>query len=98
MTSISLNNILFSSDGGATVEERIQGIDNSYVQEIVINPNNPDVVYAGTTTNVDYSRYGIWTPGTGFWRSIDGGNSWEKLSEKYLELYQKLIDAGSAKT
>jgi len=24
--------------------------------------------------------------------------SWEKLSEKYLELYQKLIDAGSAKT
>jgi photosystem II stability/assembly factor-like uncharacterized protein len=63
--------IFRSGDGGeswAQLEGTVTGVPEGafrYVNEILISPNDPLRVYAGTQTGV--------------WRSLDGGNTWEVI-------------------
>ena len=63
-----------SSDGGETWTELTEGLpeDNMGKIGLAISPLNPDVIYA---TIELANRTG------GFWRSADGGASWEKRNE-----------------
>ena len=63
-----------STDGGETWRELSTGLpeENRGKTGIAISPQNPDVLYA--TIEVA-NREG------GFWRSADGGESWEKKNE-----------------
>ena len=63
-----------STDGGETWRELSTGLpeENRGKTGIAISPQNPDVIYA--TIEVA-NRKG------GFWRSADGGESWEKKNE-----------------
>lgn len=54
-------------DGGDTWVSSANGIDNPLVFSLAIDPNNPEVVYAGTA-------------GTGAFKSIDGGATWNPLN------------------
>nr|WHW29641.1 putative glycosyl hydrolase [uncultured bacterium] len=63
-----------SEDGGETWRELTEGLpeENRGKTGLAISPQNPDVVYA---TIELANRTG------GFWRSADGGESWEKRNE-----------------
>ncbi len=63
-----------SEDGGETWRELSNGLpeENRGKTGIAISPQNPDVIYA---TIELANRKG------GFWRSADGGESWEKRNE-----------------
>jgi photosystem II stability/assembly factor-like uncharacterized protein len=57
-----------------------QGVDAGAIQ-VTIDPNNPKVVFA----DMWESRHGPWEngqwsgPGSGMFKSVDGGDSWKKL-------------------
>lgn len=63
-----------STDGGETWRELTEGLpeENRGKTGLAISPQNPDVIYA---TIELANRTG------GFWRSEDGGESWEKRNE-----------------
>lgn len=59
-----------TTDNSATLEV----IQNSAIGDMTIDPNNPDVLYAGTGD----LRYGSYSFGSnGVLKSVDGGDSWE---------------------
>jgi photosystem II stability/assembly factor-like uncharacterized protein len=53
-------------DGGDTWVSSANGIDNPFVFSLAIDPNNSSVLYAGTA-------------GTGAFKSVDGGATWNPL-------------------
>jgi photosystem II stability/assembly factor-like uncharacterized protein len=55
-----------TTDGGDTWVSSANGIDNPFVFSLAIDPNNTSVLYAGTT-------------GTGAFKSVDGGGTWNPL-------------------
>lgn len=56
-----------TTDGGDTWVSSATGIDNPAVFSLAIDPNNTSVLYAGTT-------------GTGAFKSVDGGATWNPLN------------------
>jgi len=72
---------LYRTNDGGKSWERILNVDEyTGVSEVVLDPRDPDVVYA-----VAYQRHRqVWTlidggPGSGVWKSRDGGKTWKKL-------------------
>jgi photosystem II stability/assembly factor-like uncharacterized protein len=72
--------IFRSKDGGKTWEKVHYVSDKTGAIELVADPNNPRILYAGfwtaerkSWTFVDGSAEG------GVWKSLDGGDTWEKL-------------------
>ncbi|WP_282042616.1 WD40/YVTN/BNR-like repeat-containing protein [Winogradskyella flava] len=70
-----------SSDGGKTWKKTLGDDAWTGVTELVYDPTNPDRMYAATwqrhRTVAAYMGNG---PGTALYRSNDGGNTWEKLT------------------
>jgi len=70
-----------SKDGGKTWSKKLGGNEWTGVTDIVMDPNNPDLLYAAT-----WQRHRTVAalldggPGSGIHRSFDGGTTWEKLS------------------
>ncbi len=70
-----------TTDGGKTWNRVLAISDKVGVVDVVINPKNPDIVYAAT-----YDKQRIpWNfdeggPETGIYRSKDGGKTWKRLS------------------
>ncbi len=67
-------------DGGRTWDRVLFTNPDSGASDIVIDPNNPRILYAGMWQMV------IWTwgrqsggPGSGLYKSMDGGDTWKKL-------------------
>jgi photosystem II stability/assembly factor-like uncharacterized protein len=67
------NGIYKSLDAGKTWQ--LMGLENTRnIHRVIINPNNPDIVYAG----VQGSAYGE-HPERGVYKTTDGGKTWEKI-------------------
>ena len=70
-----------TTDGGKTWTKSLFVSDKVGVVDVVINPKNPDIVYAAT-----YDKQRIpWNfdeggPETAIYRSKDGGRNWQRLS------------------
>jgi len=65
--------VYVSTDGGSSW--RLVGLENTgHISQIVINPNNPDIVYVGALGHV-------WGPNQerGVFRTLDGGKTWQKV-------------------
>jgi photosystem II stability/assembly factor-like uncharacterized protein len=62
--------VLESDDGGATFTPSNQGISERKVAAVLVDRDNPEVLYAGV---VNDKKYG------GVFRSSDGGAHWEQL-------------------
>ena len=70
-----------TSDGGRTWDHVLAVDENTGATDLVIDPSNPDVLFAATyqrrRTACCFVGGG---PGSGIWRSDDGGDNWTRLS------------------
>ena len=74
-----------SSDAGDTWERVLYMNETTGASDVAIDPLNPDIVYAGM---YDYLRrpwhFRSGGPGSGLFRSTDGGDSWARLTDPAL--------------
>jgi len=69
-----------TTDGGKSWERVLNVDEYTGINEVVMDPRDPDVLYASA-----YQRFRrVWTlidggPGSGVWKSRDGGKTWKKL-------------------
>jgi photosystem II stability/assembly factor-like uncharacterized protein len=84
--------IFRSVNGGKTFEKVFYIDENTGGDDVDIDPNNPDIIYA----TLWESREGPWENGEwsgtkgGIFKSTDGGNTWKKLS---ANLPQDMVQA-----
>ena len=71
-----------TKDGGKTWEQILFIDQNTGANEIAIDPQNPDILFAALW-QVNINSWGLNSGGTsgGIYRSKDGGNTWQPLSE-----------------
>lgn len=71
-----------TSDGGKTWKQVLGDKEWIGVTDIVIDPRDPDRLYAATwQRHRNVAAYIGSGPGSGLHRSVDGGETWEKLSK-----------------
>lgn len=70
-----------SVDGGQTWKRTLYLNDSTGVSDIAVHPTNPDTVYCTTWTRVRRLTYRrAYGPDCGVWRSVDGGDTWTRLT------------------
>ena len=72
-----------SKDGGETWELVLHVSDDAGAVDVSLDPDNPRIVFATTWQ----ARRNFWSinsggPSSGLWRSRDGGDTWENISER----------------
>jgi photosystem II stability/assembly factor-like uncharacterized protein len=76
-----MRGIYRSRDGGGHWERVLYVSDRAGAIDLTMDPANPRVLYA-TTWNVRRTPYSLESggPGSGIWKSTDGGDTWAELS------------------
>lgn len=71
-----------TTDGGRTWRKVLYVDENTGANEVVFDPTNPQIVYASSYQRQRKSYGGITVgPGSGIYKSVDGGESWTKLTK-----------------
>jgi photosystem II stability/assembly factor-like uncharacterized protein len=72
-----------SSDGGNSWKRVLFANEQAGAVDLVMDPTNPRILYA-TTWRVQRTPYSLESggEGSGIWKSSDGGDSWESLSDR----------------
>jgi len=72
-----------SKDGGATWEHVLFRSPEAGVVDLALDPTNPRIIYAAFWEGVHRAHELIsGGPGSGLFRSTDGGDTWEEISRK----------------
>lgn len=71
-----------TTDGGQTWKAVLTVDEHTGVNEVVMDPRNPEILYASTLQR----RRHVYTyvgggPGSGLHKSTDGGNTWQKINK-----------------
>lgn len=74
-----------TKDGGKNWEKVLFVDEGTGAADIAINPQNPDILYAGMWS-IHINTWGLNSggPGGGIYRSMDGGDSWEPMTKNGL--------------
>jgi photosystem II stability/assembly factor-like uncharacterized protein len=71
-----------TADGGATWQRVLYVNDTTGAADLVMVPGNPRILFAGMTQLIRYPWQLVsGGPGSGIYRSTDGGLTWERLSQ-----------------
>ena len=91
--------IFRSKDGGETWEKVLYRDENTGAVAVVLDPKNPDILYADLWA----ARQAPWEvgasfngPGSGLYKSTDGGSSWNRLERGLPTIAQGLGRIGVA--
>jgi photosystem II stability/assembly factor-like uncharacterized protein len=70
-----------TTDGGRTWRKVLYVDQNTGATDVVIHPRNPSVLYAATYTR-QRTVFGFTSggPGSGIWRSTNGGDTWSRVT------------------
>ena len=72
-----------SMDGGATWKKILYINDKAGAGDLIMDPNNPRILYAATwNMKRNGWRMDSGGPDSKLWKSTDGGDTWENLSDK----------------
>jgi len=71
-----------TTDGGATWKKVLYKSDKAGAEDLILDPNNPEVVYA-SIWEVYRNPWKMWGGGgaSGLFKSADGGNTWTELTK-----------------
>ncbi len=70
-----------TTDGGKTWKKMLDISENTGVSNVVLDPRNPDVVYANSLQRRRHVNTAIGGgPESAFYKSTDGGKTWRKLT------------------
>lgn len=87
-----------SGDGGETWQKVLYVSNSASAAELAMDPTNPRILYAGFWDHVRYPwqvRSG--GPGSGLWKSTDGGDTWEPINQGLpREMGKTAIDVSPA--
>ena len=72
-----------TTDGGKTWKQVLYTDENTGAIQVTIDPQNPEIVYADMyASRLAPWENGMWQgPGSGLYKSINGGNTWTKLTK-----------------
>ncbi len=72
-----------STDGGTTWSRKLFANDQSGAVDLVLDPNNPRILYA-STWRAKRTPYSLSSGGEGsaLWKSVDSGETWVEISKK----------------
>jgi len=72
-----------TTDGGKNWDRVLFANEDAGAVDLLLDPNNPRIVYA-STWRIRRTPYSLESGGEGsaLWRSTDGGDNWENLSDK----------------
>ncbi|MFM7328337.1 MAG: WD40/YVTN/BNR-like repeat-containing protein, partial [Bacteroidota bacterium] len=78
-----MRGVFRSTDGGETWKKILYVNDKAGVADLVFDPANPRILYA-STWNMKRNGYRMDSggPDSKLWKSTDGGETWENLSDK----------------
>lgn len=78
-----MRGVFRSMDGGQTWKKVLYINDKAGAADLILDPNNPRILYA-STWNMTRNGYRMDSggPDSKLWKSTDGGDTWENLSDK----------------
>lgn len=81
-----------STDGGLTWNKTLGDSEWVGATDLVIDPRNPDIMYAATwQRHRTVAAYMGGGPGSGIYKSVDGGDTWEELKSGLPESWMGKI-------